>query len=110
MRYAIALLRSGAPARDFEPARAYASMVEFFERLVEGAERAREMAERALRQIIRSPRRTVPCPVPLVLLVPASSQLVGLSHAPHAPPCSLSPGNDRDSFHTVASGVRALMA
>src|SRR5438309_8158566 len=39
-RYAIAVLRAGAPVQEFERARTFASMVQFFARLVAAAARA----------------------------------------------------------------------
>jgi len=46
----------------------------------------------------------------LETIVRIAPKPLALHIAAHAPPCWLPHDNDRDSFHTVASGARALMA
>lgn len=91
-RYTIAALRSGAPVQDVERARTFTSMVRFCGRIAEAAKRVLENINRTLRHLLGSaPPRTMPhCLLSVLavptLSIPALSDPIGLTHAPHAPP------------------------
>jgi len=90
VRRAIAVLRSGAPAQDFERARAFASMVRFFGRLAVAAARAGlhglATAFRATRRSLRRALAEWRCLLRALAVAAAASVR---SRAPLSPPAAL---------------------
>lgn len=89
-RRAVAAIRSDAPRSAVESALESSRLALFLARQVEACEVEFESEEPKRRELLASaPMREAPRLAPRVLPVPAFSEGVCLTHAPHAPPAGL---------------------